>query len=86
MSKKFVSKANLQKAWQTRIQPKINKKQDQLPEGTVGQILTKTDEGVEWQDVPSIDGLSLVRITRADYDAQYLAGTLDEDTLYVITG
>lgn len=86
MSKKFVSKANLQAAWNTRIQPNINKKQDQLPEGTVGQILTKTDTGVEWKDVPSLDGLSLVRITRAEYDAQYQAGTLDEGILYVITG
>lgn len=47
---KFVSKDNFKKIWDEEISPLIRNKQDKLPEGTEGQVLTKTNDGAEWQD------------------------------------
>lgn len=58
----------------------------EFPDGEVGQVLTKTENGVEFKNLPSNDGISLQRITRAEYNAKFDAGTLDDNTLYLITG
>lgn len=58
----------------------------EFPDGEPGQVLTKTKDGVEFKNLPGTDGISLLRITRDEYNARYEAGTLDETTLYLITG
>lgn len=46
--KKFLSKENFSTSW-NYLMSLLSKKQDSLPNGEAGQILTKTDEGFEWQ-------------------------------------
>lgn len=58
----------------------------EFPDGEPGQVLTKTSTGVEFKNLPGTDGISLLRITRDEYNSRYNAGTLDETTLYLITG
>lgn len=53
MKKKFISEDNLRESWK-HIN---NLKQDKLPDGEVGQVLTTTENGVEWSniDIPEVD-------------------------------
>lgn len=46
--KKFLSKENFSTSW-NYLMSLLSKKQDRLPNGEAGQILTKTEEGFEWQ-------------------------------------
>lgn len=47
---KFISKENLAVAWEQGIKPEIERKQDKLPEGNVGQVLTVGEDGLEWSE------------------------------------
>lgn len=56
----------------------------EFPDGVEGQVLTKTKTGVEFQNPNG--GIILLRITRDEYNSKFDAGTLDDNTLYLITG
>lgn len=58
----------------------------EFPDGEPGQVLTKTSTGVEFKNLPGTDGISLLRITRDEYNVMFEADTLDNNTLYLITG
>lgn len=49
MKKRFISESNFKYTWEY-IKYLLSNKQDRLPEGSIGQILKKVDNGVEWSD------------------------------------
>lgn len=77
--KRFTSKENLKKVWD-KIMAKLSGKLDNPEGGKVGQVLTKTDNGVAW------GAATIVKITKSEYDAGQSAGTLDPTALYAIIG
>lgn len=47
---KFISKENLE-TYHSLLKPELDKKLDTPDNGSVGQVLTKTDTGIEWSDI-----------------------------------
>lgn len=58
----------------------------EFPDGEEGQVLTKTADGVAFKNLPGNDGLSILRISRSEYNSKFNANELDNNTLYLITG
>ena len=66
----FVSGNNFKQIWANEIYPLIDNKQDKLPtDGNTGQFLSKTEDGVEWQNIP--EGLTNEDVENAIDEALY---------------
>lgn len=66
--KKFISKENLQ-TYHNLLKPEVDKKLDAPEGGSNGQVLTKTEDSIEWADIP--EGITNEDVEKAIDEALY---------------
>lgn len=79
---KFISKENLAVAWEQGIKPEIERKQDKLPDGEVGQVLTVGEDGLEWSEVESGESYGVL-YANINVDGNYISV---QSTKFVLNG